>query len=61
MEPFELTVMRDAARTVARWREMWGDQEAREMVVERLSGIYHDHDDGGDPMYRAAYLTAFGR
>lgn len=56
MEPFELVAMREAARTVARWREMWGPN-ARQMVIEHLSGLHGDTD----PAYRAAYLTAFGR
>jgi len=56
VEPFELVAMREAARTVARWREMWGPN-ARQMVIEHLSGLHGDTD----PAYRAAYLTAFGR
>lgn len=57
MEPFELLVMRIAARTVARRRETWGDKDARAMIIEHLSGI---HGDIG-PEFRAAYLTAFGK
>jgi len=57
VEPFELLVMRIAARTVARRRETWGDKDARAMIIEHLSGI---HGDIG-PEFRAAYLTAFGK
>lgn len=56
MEDFRLTAMRMAAQTVARWTREWGPIAAREMVIEHLSGI---HGDIG-PVFRAAYLTAFG-
>lgn len=57
MEDFRLTAMRGAARTVARWREMWGDRDARALVAEHIINI--EHLDM--PEFRAAYLTAFGQ
>ena len=56
MEPFELTAMRQAARTVERWIREYGD-DARRMVLEQCSGLYGDPG----PEFWAAYLTAFGR
>jgi hypothetical protein len=56
MEDFRLTAMRFAARAVARWRKDYEDKDARQMVIEHMSGI---HGDIG-PEFRAAYLTAFG-
>jgi hypothetical protein len=53
---FELLAIRMAAQTIARWRSQYGDRVARTMVVEHASGV---HGDIG-PVFRAAYLTAFG-
>ena len=57
MELFELTVMRIAARLVARWRKEYGDEQARLLVITHVSGI----NGPIEPEFRAAYLTAFWR
>lgn len=66
MEDFKLAAFRIAARTVGEWREAYGDEHARTLLVEYLSGItgwgpYNSKTWEMHPDFRAAYLTAFGR
>jgi hypothetical protein len=48
--------MRITARTIAHWIAEYGRENARQMVLVHLSGIYGKVA----PEFRAAQLTAFG-
>ena len=57
MEPMELKAMRYAAQTIERWTRDYGREAARLMVLADLSGVYSTPP----PVFRAAFLAAFGR
>ena len=57
MEPFELTVMRQVAKTVAQWRWTWGDEAARQLTADHVIVMLCVPE----PEFHDAYATAFGR